>query len=272
MENLAIDIDQLVPISKLTKDLKVLTTTMGKKEVEYFVKNYYVIQETRKRIGNQLRAAKELCEPVELLDWYFQQYVTLENQIKKMMDNYSLSNPVGAWSRKIVGIGPVIAAGLLSYIDIKEAPYAGNIWSFAGLIPGITWGKGEKRPWNADLKSLCYKIGESFVKTQNNPNSFYGPLFVQDKQNLIKRNEAGEFIETALEKAEKVGKNTEAYKSYSCGRLPPGHIHAMARRQVVKLFLSHWHEEMYEYTYKSPAPVPYIIAIGGHTRKIERPQ
>ena len=94
---------------------------------------------------------------------------------------------------------------------------------------------------------------------------------MKDKQEIIKRNEAGEFEEKAKEKAKKVGKGTEAYKHYSKGMLPPAHVHAMARRQVVKLFLAHWHEEMYEYTYKKTAPTPYIVAIGGHSGRIERP-
>ena len=37
------------------------------------------------------------------------------------------------------GIGPVIAAGLLANIDIKQAPTVGHIWRFAGLDPTNKW-------------------------------------------------------------------------------------------------------------------------------------
>ncbi|MGF1957813.1 hypothetical protein ACQUFE_18275, partial [Enterococcus casseliflavus] len=83
------------------------------------------------------------------------------------------------------------------------------------------------RPWNADLKCLVvFKAGESFVKTCNHAESYYGKLYKKQKEEYIRRNEAGQYREEALKKALKVGKTTDAYKAYSQGMFPPAHIHA----------------------------------------------
>ena len=37
------------------------------------------------------------------------------------------------------------------------------------------------RPWNAKLKTLCWKIGESFVKVSNNPQDVYGHIYAERK-------------------------------------------------------------------------------------------
>jgi hypothetical protein len=62
---------------------------------------------------------------------------------------------VSRWAKAQVGIGPVLAAGLAAYIDITRTPTVSALWSLAGLNPTAVWGKGEKRPWNAQLKTLC---------------------------------------------------------------------------------------------------------------------
>jgi hypothetical protein len=258
-------------MEKLNQDMKKAATELTQDETRYFVDIYYQVQKFRIRAEAQIRAAEESGEPSKLLMWMFLQFHTLEIEIKKMLKAYADSHPVGIWSQEQVGIGPVISAGLLAHIDITKAPTAGHIWSFAGLNPTKIWNKKEKRPWNADLKTLCvYKAGECFVKTCNHKDSFYGRLYAEKKVELIKENEALAFQEVALEKARKVGKSTDAYKYYSVGQLPPAHIHARARRWAVKLFLSHWHEVAYEAHYGKFAPVPYILEHGGHTHRIVR--
>jgi len=173
----------------------------------------------------------------------------------------------------IVGIGPVLAAGLLAHIDIEKAPTAGHIWSFAGLNPNTTWGKGEKRPWNAKLKVLCWKIGQSFVKVSNRENDVYGHIYKERKELEMGRNEAGEYAEQAKNKlaTTKIGKDTEAYKWYSEGKLPLGHIQQRAERYATKIFLSHLHEVMYINHFGEKPPKPFAIEILGHAHKIYVP-
>ncbi len=115
-----------------------------------------------------------------------------------------------------------------------------------------------RRPWNNDLKVLCWKIGESFVKA----GGWYGDVYRAKKAHLIAQNEAGMFAQAAKEKLEnfKIGKETDAYKAYSVGLLPPAHIHSRAKRVAVKMFLSHLHHVWFVYQYARTPPEPFAIA------------
>lgn len=131
-----------------------------------------------------------------------------------------------------------------------------------------------KRPWNADLKRLCWLIGESFVKVQANKHDVYGRVYVERKALEIERNEAGAFADQAAAalKAKRIGKDTDAYKACSQGKLPPAHIHARAKRYAVKLFLAHWQHVAYESHFGTPPPKPYVLEhVPGHVHFIAPP-
>ncbi len=267
--NTPIDLSKIV--YKLDQDTKEALATLNPREARYLVDTYYQMQDQRKRSSNQLLSMNK--EPHTAIEWLVYQGTALENRIKLLLGIYADNDPIGAWAQSVVGIGPVIAAGLLSHIDIEKAPTVGHIWRFAGLDPTQEWNKGEKRPWNASLKTLCWKIGESFVKTCNRPNAFYGRIYMDRKEYEIRRNEAGELADQAAAKLDKfkIGKTTDAYKAYSTGILPPAHIHARAKRYAVKLFLAHLHEQMYVEKYDKKPPLPYPIAMLGHAHVIEVP-
>jgi len=269
MENII----EFEPLRRLSKDLRKAALMLTPSEARYLVDSYYTVQEYRKAAANQVRAMAEAEEPNTLIQWLFDNMRFLENDIKSALNTYTKNHPVGQWSRSICGIGPVIAAGLLAHIDITKAPTAGSIWRFAGLDPTVEWKKGQKRPWNAKLKVLCWLIGQSFVKVSNNPKDFYGKIFKERKELEQARNEAGDYAEQAKQKLErfKIGKDTIAYKWYSKGMLPPAHIQQRAERYATKLFLAHWHEVAYEHHYGEKPPKPYAISILGHAHEIERP-
>lgn len=266
--------ETLNAVQRLTRDLNKAAQTLTPNEARFLVDGYYMLQEYRKAQANQVRALNESNEPHEVLRWMLDQTETLEKQIKRALDTWTDQEPTGQWSKSIVGIGPVIAAGLLAHIDITKAPTVGHIWRFAGLDPTSEWRKGEKRPFNADLKVLCWKIGESFVKVSGNENDFYGKLYVERKEREAALNAMGRFEDQAKAKLEKfkIGKDTEAYKAYSIGKLPPAHIHARAKRWAVKLFLSHWHHVRFWNEFHVPPPKPFILTeAGGHTHNIGVP-
>jgi hypothetical protein len=133
-----------------------------------------------------------------------------------------------------------------------------------------------RRPYNADLKTLtAFKLGECFVKVKGNAKDFYGKIYEQRKAFECSQNDAGAYKEEAekMLSQRKYGKETEAYKAYSLGRLSAGHIHARCRRYAVKLFLSHLHHVMHEDFYGAPPPVPYIMSKADtkHTHFIKPP-
>jgi hypothetical protein len=263
----------LESIQRLSRDLKNAAITLSDQEARYLVDIYYASQRDRIRSAHQARTLTENGEPHDVLGWLFSQRETLEKQVARALDAYSASKVPGIWARSIVGIGPIIAAGLLAHIDITKAPTVGHIWRFAGLDPTVKWDKGTKRPWNGALKRLCWLIGESFVKVSNNENDFYGKIYKARKEQEIAKNEAGDFVEQAKAAldAKRFGADTEARKHYEAGRLPPARIHLRAERYAVKLFLSGFHHVAYETHFGEPPPKPYIISHGGHAHYIGPP-
>jgi hypothetical protein len=249
----------------------------------------------------------KMVEPHDVLSWLADQNWVLETQVKRALSKYVDGHPVGSWLTSVHGIGPVISAGLLAHIYMgpwcaechgrtpdacKErqkapklklnkhewqpetsCPTVGHIWRFAGLDPTVVWLPKTKRPWNADLKVLCWKAGESFVKFSNSPECYYGKLWRKQKDVYISRNEAGMYAERSAEilTIKNYGKDTDAYAAYSVGRLPPAHIHAMARRYAVKLFLAHLHHVMHVRILGVDPPLPYPIAVLGHAHYIAPP-
>ena len=107
-----------------------------------------------------------------------------------------------------------------------------------------------------------YKIGESFIKVQNKPNSLYGKIFKQRKDYEIMKNERGDYADQAAESLKRFSKNTESYKWYAQGKLPPAHIINRAKRYTVKLFISHLFEAAYYNKYGRYCSDPYIISFG----------
>lgn len=258
----------LDPVSRLSRDLAQAAISLSILEVRYLVDAYYLVQGNRIAAGNQVHALDKSEEPHEVIDWLAKQNDVLESQIRRALDHWTDGQELGVWCKSIIGIGPVITAGLMAHIDITRAPTAGHIWSFAGLNPEARWEKGQKRPWNARLKTLCWKIGESFVKVSGNPNSTYGRIYRERKTLEEQRNGAGQFAEQAAQLAKKFDKATEAYKHLSAGRLPPAQIHARAKRYAVKLFLAHYHGVAYKLHFGVEPPKPYAIAILGHAHEI----
>lgn len=131
-----------------------------------------------------------------------------------------------------------------------------------------------RRPWNADLKVLCWKAGQSFMKFHKKEECFYGHLYIEKKQQILAQNEQGHFADRSKEilAAMRYGTDTEAYKSYIAGRLPPAHVDASARRYAVKIFLAHLHEQMHRRILGKEPPLPYVIAHMGHAHYIAPPE
>ena len=164
-----------------------------------------------------------------------------------------------------------------------------------------------KRPWNAELKTICWKLGQSLVKNQNRQDAYYGKFIRERKKTEIMRNMNGELASRAakLLGAKNIGKTTTAYKFYSgqlppevwigffeldtnarekritelllpVGKgvpmLPPGHIQARVERWVTKLFLSHLHEFWWKTARGSEPPKPYALTMEGHAHYIPIPE
>jgi hypothetical protein len=231
-------------------------------EIRGLVDSYYQIQEFRKAGGNQRRAVAQGADAHPFVDYVVDRLAALEKDIQRMMDSATDAHLPTRWGKSFIGIGPVIAAGLLAHIDVRIAKTPSGLWRFAGLDPTVRWSKGQRRPWNARLKVLAWKAGESFKKFSNHRNApLYSRLYRERKALEVARSESGlhrEVAEQAL--ATKRWKSaTVAAQHYRQGRLPPGQLDARARRYAVKIFLEHFWRVCYEVEFQKPAPLPYII-------------
>ena len=259
------------PTRDIRKALQEAAAALTREEARYLVDAYYQMQKSRIETGNRMSAGERGDEPpMEVLTWLDDQLSILENEVKWQLRAFAEATPVGEWAMSICGIGPVISAGLLAHIDIEKAPTVGHVWAFAGLDPTRKWEKGQKRPHNARLKTLCWKIGESFVKVSGNEKDVYGQVYLQRKADEQARNEGGVYADQAAA----VIKRTPTHKqaaTYKKGKLSDNHIHMRAMRYSVKLFLAHFHHVAYESHYGTPPPKPYVIEHGGHTKFIGPP-
>jgi hypothetical protein len=258
-------------VERLSKDLRRAAHTMSEKEIRFLVDAYYIIQEDRKRSANQVRAM--MMEPHSVLLWFADQNEILERQIKAALESYAEGKDICRRMMNNFGVGPVIAAGLSAHVTIRNCNTAGKLWAFAGLAPPDVqkWEKGKRRPWNAALKTLCWKIGQSFMKFHKNEACYYGHVYRARKDYEEERNNRGGNAARAAELLPKFSKSTEAYKHLKEGRLPPGQIDARARRYAVKLFLSHLQQVWFKLETGEDPPKPFAISRLGHADYIPPP-
>jgi len=254
--------------AKLPADLAVAAEKMEAEQVRLLVDFYYAAQNHRVRLQARSRAFEQSDRPHEVVDVFLRVWQRLERKMAQVLQAWARKTPIASRAMTVKGVGPIIAAGLAAHIDLTKAKTPSAIWRFAGLDPTCVWQKNQKRPWNAALKVLCWKLGESFVKVSGHEDAVYGKLYLQRKRLEAERNESGAYAEQAANCAKRVGKNTIAYKHYSAGKLPPAHIHARAKRWVVKLFLAHYWENGREML-GLPTRAPYPTEKLGHTSIIK---
>lgn len=266
-------------LSLKPKNIKVVIDkeTLSISEIQYLVSLYYQIQHYRITTNAQKQASIKEGASHTLIEFFNNEFKDIETQIKNTLNQYTDTDPVAWTLKQVVGIGPVIAAGLVANLDITrpDVKTAGSYWRYCGVDPSVNKAKkGEKRKYNADMKVLtAFKLGESFCKVQNKETAFYGKIFKEWKEEYVRRNEAGELACNAKRQLEEknYSKTTDAYKAYIQGKLPPAHIHAMARRKPVMLLLSHMFDLQYMLHHHKKSPIPYIIAVGDHVHEIENP-
>ncbi len=128
------------------------------------------------------------------------------------------------------------------------------------------------RPWNARLKTLCWKLGESFVKVSGKEGSFYGRFYAERYAEYTARNERKEYAAVARETIAKYSKATQAYKALSQDMLPKAQIFMRAKRITVKMFLSHLYEQWQRKVANIRPERPWIIAHGGHSDYVAPPE
>lgn len=172
-------------LSSLSRTVKQSMVTVSDPEIRYLVDCYYQTQKLRKSVDNQIRAINQGVDgdgnepPLSLL-WLSSNVRNQENNLFKLMDEFTKreDKPVCRWLRDIVGIGPVLAAGLYTYFDISKCSYAGQFWSYAGLNDNNTPWLGKEKATSL-VKEAYNKYG---LKSKDDPTDEV-LSYVMDKAN-----------------------------------------------------------------------------------------
>ena len=226
------------------------------------VQSYYDAQKLRislsNRIGDLVREKHFTQEEADFrFSPAFDFLKKAEHVFAKDIKHESKEHPMYPWLISVRGIGPVLAGGLLAYIrDIGRFDTVSKLWAYVGLhvIDGVApkRRRGEKANWSTPLKTLCWKIGESFVKARGPYRDLYDSYKARDREKHPEKIDSG-----------RKSKAGTAIYTYS-----DGHIHARAKRYAVKIFLSHlW--EVWRKQEGLPVRDPYALEVLGHTTKIE---
>jgi hypothetical protein len=269
-----VEYTEMVEEVLLRRDVAEAVRTLGPRQTGYLVSLYYATQKDRIRLGNIIYAKNKREEPHMLVNYFFERFHRMEKEVYSVLKQYvqhliESGREDARWLLSVRGIGPVLAAGLLSELDINNAKSASSFWKYAGLDPTIKWGKGQKRPFNLRLKVLCWKIAQSF-KRQPPDKSYYARLYRMRKDLEQERNARGDFAEVAKQVLEKHPDHAQK-EFYEQGLLPPGRIDLRAGRWAVKIFLAHLYHVMHEHHKGVKPPRPYVIEHLGHTDYWEPP-
>jgi len=171
--------------------------------------------------------------------------VDLEKYVDGRIALLIQAHPAYPWFRLVKGIGLENVAKIIGLVRIEpeykedgtEMPYADTIsalWSFAGY--GVENGKAPKRKagdkllYNSQLRSMCWRVGGSLMKAKG---KFYDYYLTQKECYAIRFQNEGIKIVPAIQLPKIDGKKQEGN-----GFISEGHIHNMALRKMIKLFLA----------------------------------
>lgn len=216
----------------------------------------------------------------------------IEAMLTKEMKEALEAHPSWPWLQEVTGIGPVLAAKIVSMVDFERATTISKLWRFAGLA--VIDGRAERRErgkvnrFNARLKTTMYLVGTSFLRSQ----SPYTALYYQARQAYWEAKQIRPLSELCpAELAEFQRKQKESafadpeeerkawYELIALGQrrylernggaaqdaLPwtDQHVHLASLRRMVKIFLAH----LWLYTRKRmglPVGPPYCVEKMGH--------
>lgn len=152
--------------------------------------------------------------------------------------------------KNIKGIGPVLGSNLIAKIGYCERYNSVSaLWKHFGFAPvngqAVKLQKGVKVDFNPKLRTLAWKIADSFIKARTQP---YRRLYDSEKARQM------ELLDN---------KAPNAPKSLM-------HAENRARRKMIKIFLEHYWVEARKMK-GLPISEPYAIAILNHSHYISPP-
>lgn len=253
-------------------EMKIAVASLDSNQARMLIEMYYDWQKQRIQTNNRVKIMLKEGKPCDALKWLLENQEAVEVQVRTILHKYAKSSDIGRWCMSNMGVGGVLAAAMLAYLDPLKAPTAGHFFSYAGYTPEKMKprAKGVKLTHNPSLKRVCFLLGESFVKVSNKEDSVYGKAYRDYVERVTRENDEGKLKDMALElsKTRNYAETTEAMKTLKSGKLPKLIIHQRAKHSAVLLFLSHLHQVWRKHLGLS-CPEPWIIQFGGHGHKVE---
>lgn len=205
------------------------------------------LQKTRVGLGNRLAAIENGTDTADadtkaMLTRWFEQFGALEEQCEEDIAAQTADSVIVDAMTLVKGVGKIFAAKLVAAIDIERADTVSALWRYAGyaVIAGERERlvKGEKAHFNTRLKTACYLISSSFLKSESPYRATY-----------------------------------DSAREYYDANRPDwvkGRKHLAAMRKVTKLFLAHlW--EVWRTIEGLPTRAAYVHEKLGHTH-VQKPE
>jgi hypothetical protein len=172
-----------------------------------------VIQKSRIAFNNRLSAMENTDDAThaDLIETWYDRFAALERDLDRDIARLADDMPIVDRMIAVKGVGKTLAVKVVAMIDITRADTVSALWKFAGY--GVSDGhrdqlkKGQTAPYNTRLKTTCYLVGSSFLKTGSPYRRIYD--------------------------------DARAYYAANRPEWTDGHQHAAAMRKMIKIWLSH---------------------------------
>lgn len=196
------------------------------------------IQKARIQFSNRIRAIEHQQDDGTYkyyIETWQKKFAEIEKDVDASLSDLAEDMPIVEKMIRVKGVGKILAIKAAAMIDIQRASTISALWKYAGY--GVQNGqcerprKGEKLHYNKRLKTTCYLIGISFLRS----NSPYRQIY------------------------------DEARRYYRENRpdWTKAHQHNAAMRKMIKIWLAHlW--LMWREMEGLPVREPYIAADPHH--------
>lgn len=204
--------------------------------------------------GRQDPETKELHSKLEELEKF------VDGRVAHLIQGH----PAYPWFSQVKGIGKENIAKVVAPVDIEKANTISSLWKFAGF--SVEDGeapkrrKGGKLEYNSQLRSMCWRLGSGLLRARG---KFYEYYEKEKAKYLEEFKNRGISIVPSSALPMKDGKRYEPE-----GVKSEGHIHNMALRKMIKLFLACLWLVWREYEGLSVTK-PYVIERLGHNSFID---
>ena len=175
-----------------TKAIHNAAIDMSKKEAQYLLEEFYKLKTVQQSAKSHLRCLNQLQLQNDALKFFTNNICNIRYQATTILGIWAEQFPEAKWARMINGIGAVISAGLVIYIDIDKAKSYSSLRKWAGQMPDsrvLTLHNADKLAlesidlfgeditdehihWLAKKAGKDFDIFKVFCRTKNKPSQW----------------------------------------------------------------------------------------------------